>query len=149
MGTILEISPFLAIDSVVNIDKYPFLAKSPEPPIPFIILLPIILPPNREAIPLTKVDDRIGTTYIPCNKEKIVGIVFTDIKDKTRPIDSIDETSKKMADNLIKFLENEVKENRLPKNCEFISVDSFINLFSFILPVCINLSCHERALDNT
>lgn len=76
----------------------------------------VVLPPNREAIPLTKVDDRIGTTYIPCNKEKIVGIVFTDIKDKTRPIDSIDETSKKMADNLIKFLENEVKENRLPKN---------------------------------
>lgn len=74
------------------------------------------LPPDREAIPLTKADDRIGTTYIPCDKNKIAAIVYTDIKDKTRSVDPIDETSKKMADNLIKFLKNEVEENRLPKN---------------------------------
>lgn len=74
------------------------------------------MPPNRKPIPLTKVDDRIGKNYISCDKNKILGIVYTDLKDQTRPVAPIDEVSKKMADNLIKFLENEVKENRLPKN---------------------------------
>ncbi|MGL5314885.1 MAG: acetyl-CoA hydrolase/transferase C-terminal domain-containing protein, partial [Peptostreptococcaceae bacterium] len=74
------------------------------------------VPPNRKPIPLTKVDDRIGKNYISCDKDKIVGIVYTDLKDKTRPVAPIDEISKRMADNLIKFLDNEVKENRLPKN---------------------------------
>lgn len=74
------------------------------------------IPPFRKPIPLTKVDDKIGTNYINCNKDKILGIVFTDIKDKTRPVSKIDDVSKKMADNLIEFLENEVRENRLPEN---------------------------------
>lgn len=73
-------------------------------------------PPNRKPIPLTKVDDRIGTNYIPCDKEKIAAIVYSDIKDQTRPVASIDETSEKMAKNLINFLMNEVKEGRLPNN---------------------------------
>ncbi len=73
-------------------------------------------PPNRQPIPVVKADDRIGTTYIPCDPEKIVAIVETDIKDKTRPVAPIDETSKKMAGHLIKFLENEVKQGRLPNN---------------------------------
>lgn len=74
------------------------------------------VPPYRKPIPLEKPDDKIGKTYIPCNKDKIAGIVFTEIKDKTRPVAPIDDVSKKMAENLIEFLENEVKENRLPKN---------------------------------
>ncbi|MGL5642439.1 MAG: acetyl-CoA hydrolase/transferase family protein [Paraclostridium sp.] len=76
----------------------------------------IDLPPNRKPIPIEKVDDRIGSEYIKCDKDKILGIVFTNIKDNTRPVSEIDEISKKMASNLIGFLENEVKENRLPKN---------------------------------
>lgn len=76
----------------------------------------IDLPPLRKPIPLVSVNDRIGTEYIPCRKDKIAGIVFTDVKDKTRPVAPIDEVSKKMADNLINFLEEEVREKRLPKN---------------------------------
>lgn len=73
-------------------------------------------PPYRKAIPIEKATDKIGTTYIPCDINKIAGIVITDIKDKTRPVAPIDETSSKMAKNLIGFLENEVKEGRLGKN---------------------------------
>lgn len=73
-------------------------------------------PPYRKPIPLVSVEDRIGTTYIPCDIDKIVAIVFTDMKDQTRPVAPIDEKSKKMADNLIKFLESEVDEGRLPEN---------------------------------
>ncbi len=73
-------------------------------------------PPNRKPIPLIRVDDRIGTNYIPCDKEKIAAIVFTDLKDQTRPVAPIDSVSAKMANNLIEFLKDEVKANRLPKN---------------------------------
>ncbi|MGL5651451.1 MAG: acetyl-CoA hydrolase/transferase family protein [Paraclostridium sp.] len=73
-------------------------------------------PPNRKPIPLVKPDDKIGTPYIICNKDKIAAIVYTDIKDKTRPVAPIDSVSEKMAKNLIDFLEKEVEAKRLPKN---------------------------------
>ena len=43
-------------------------------------------PPNRKAIPVEKPEDVIGTPYIPCDPDKIVGIVFTDIPDNVRPL---------------------------------------------------------------
>ncbi|WP_278682178.1 acetyl-CoA hydrolase/transferase family protein [Paraclostridium bifermentans] len=73
-------------------------------------------PPNRKPIPLVKPDDKIGTPYIICNKDKIAAIVYTDIKDKTRPVAPIDSVSEKMAKNLIGFLEKEVEAKRLPTN---------------------------------
>ncbi len=73
-------------------------------------------PPNRKPIPLVKPDDKIGTPYIICNKDKIAAIVYTDIKDKTRSVAPIDSVSEKMAKNLISFLEKEVEAKRLPKN---------------------------------
>lgn len=73
-------------------------------------------PPNRQAVPINNCSDRIGETYIPCDKEKIAAIVFTDITDKTNKIAPRDEISQKMADNLIGFLKNEIKEGRLPRN---------------------------------
>ncbi|MEG2869834.1 MAG: acetyl-CoA hydrolase/transferase family protein [Paraclostridium sp.] len=73
-------------------------------------------PPNRTPIPIVKVDDKIGTNYIPCDKDKIIAIVFTDLKDKTRAVAPIDDVSKKMANNLIEFLYEEVAKGRLPNN---------------------------------
>ncbi|RDY28824.1 acetyl-CoA hydrolase/transferase family protein [Romboutsia weinsteinii] len=73
-------------------------------------------PPNRDIIPLINPDDRIGVPYIKCDLDKISAIVFTDIKDKTRAVAPVDEVSKKMAQNLIQFLEKEVEEKRLPIN---------------------------------
>jgi len=73
-------------------------------------------PPNREPIPIINPDDRIGTPYIPCNPSKIGAIVFTDIKDKVRPLGAIDEDSKAISWYIIDFLQHEVKMGRLPKN---------------------------------
>lgn len=73
-------------------------------------------PPMRKAIPLEKASDRIGTPYIPIDLSKVAAVVFTDISDKTRPVAPIDETSKKISQNLIKFLKEEVTAGRLPKN---------------------------------
>ncbi|MTI68294.1 MAG: acetyl-CoA hydrolase/transferase family protein [Firmicutes bacterium] len=66
-------------------------------------------PPNRKPIPIVKANDIIGTNFIPCDIEKIVAIVETDISDKTREVSEIDGVSKKISNNLISFLENEVK----------------------------------------
>ncbi|MCH4890714.1 acetyl-CoA hydrolase/transferase family protein [Acidaminobacter sp. JC074] len=73
-------------------------------------------PPFRQPIPITHAGDRVGTTFIPCDPEKIAAIVFSDITDKVRPLGAIDEDSKKISGHIIKFLENEVNEGRLPNN---------------------------------
>lgn len=73
-------------------------------------------PPCREAININKASDRIGTRFIPCSIEKIAAIVITNIPDKTNKVAAIDDVSKRMAENLIKFLEVEVEKGRLPKN---------------------------------
>jgi len=73
-------------------------------------------PPNRRPIPLTRVDERIGTPYIPCDPDKIAAIVVTDIIDNVRPLAAVDAISKQMADHLIDFLHNEIKRERLPQN---------------------------------
>ncbi len=73
-------------------------------------------PPFRKPIPIIKTSDRIGTSYIPCDPNKIAGIVITDIKDADKKLAPIDDVSTRMAMNLIGFLDNEVKHNRLPAN---------------------------------
>lgn len=73
-------------------------------------------PPNRQPIPITKADDRIGTTYIPCDPSKIIAIVPCDIIDGTRPLAPIDDDAKAMSGHLTEFLQNEIKQGRLPEN---------------------------------
>lgn len=73
-------------------------------------------PPNREAIPVVKVGDKIGTPYIPCSPEKIKFIVPCDIKDGTRPLGAIDENAKKMSEHTIEFFNREIKAGRMPKS---------------------------------
>ncbi len=73
-------------------------------------------PPNTQPIPLTKSNERIGKPYLTCPPEKIAAIVLTDLPDITNPVTPIDETSQKMAQNLIGFLESEVEKGRLPEN---------------------------------
>lgn len=73
-------------------------------------------PPERLPIPIVKVNDRIGTPYIPCRPEKIKYIVACDIKDNTPPLAEIDEAARTMSQYMIEFLNHEVKLGRLPKN---------------------------------
>lgn len=73
-------------------------------------------PPNRQPIPITRPEDHIGTTYIPCELDKIVAVVPCDISDKVRPLGEIDEDAKHMGENLVAFFKKEVAEGRLPKN---------------------------------
>ena len=73
-------------------------------------------PPARQPIPIVRAGDRIGTTYIPVDPEKIVAIVPCDMPDVTRPLAALDDDAIAMGDNLVEFLTNEVKHGRLPEN---------------------------------
>ncbi len=73
-------------------------------------------PPHREPIPIEKSGDRIGTTYIPCDPNKIVAIVESDIIDNVRPLGAIDDDSRAISNHIIKFLKSEVAAGRLPEN---------------------------------
>ncbi len=71
-------------------------------------------PPNRKPIPILKVGDRIGTHYIPLDKEKIIGIVFTDIEENKRPLSKTTDNSRIMAEIFLDFLQHEIKYGRIP-----------------------------------
>lgn len=68
---------------------------------------------ERTPIPLTKTDDRIGTTGIPVDMEKVKGIVFTNQLDSPSTIIAPDDETKVMASHLISFLRNEIEAGRL------------------------------------
>lgn len=72
-------------------------------------------PPHRKPIPIIHCSDRIGTEYIPLDKNKIAGIVITDIIDNTRPLSPVKDIHKRMAEILMEFLEFEIKKDRIPK----------------------------------
>jgi len=72
-------------------------------------------PPQRSHIPIYRPSDRVGKPYVECGHDKITYIVESDIPDKTRFLEPPDETSEKIAQNLIDFLKHEIKAGRLPQ----------------------------------
>ena len=70
---------------------------------------------ETEAIPVVRANNRVGMPYIRCRPDKIAAVVITDIPDGTRSLAKTDATSQKMADFLIKFLEDEVEAGRMPR----------------------------------
>ena len=73
-------------------------------------------PPFCEPIPITGAGDRIGTSYIPVDPDKIAAIVPCDLPDVTRALAPLDDDAERMGNNLVDFLKNEVKHGRLPEN---------------------------------
>ncbi|HHV46431.1 MAG TPA: acetyl-CoA hydrolase/transferase family protein [Tissierellia bacterium] len=110
-------------------------------------------PPYRDVIPILKAGDRIGTSYIPCNPEKIAAIVITDIMDADKKLSPVDDISNKIAENLIDFLDNEVKHNRLPENLLPLQsgVGSVANavLAGLIYSKYENLSVYSEVIQDT
>ena len=72
------------------------------------------LPPRRKPYLIMSVEDRIGTTSIPIDSEKVVGIIESDYQDHTAPNTPPDAVSKAIAGHLIAFFEHEVAHGRLP-----------------------------------
>jgi acetyl-CoA hydrolase len=74
------------------------------------------LPPRRKPYLIMGVEDRVGSTSIPIDPEKVVGVIESDYADATAQNTPADENSYKIAGHLIEFLEHEVARGRLPNN---------------------------------
>ena len=64
-------------------------------------------PPNRQAIPLTAVDQKIGLPYVKVDRNKIRYIVHSDVLDTPAPLGESKEQNKQIAANLLQFLTTE------------------------------------------
>ncbi|PTX48719.1 succinyl-CoA:acetate CoA-transferase [Melghirimyces profundicolus] len=69
--------------------------------------------PFRSPIDIRQVDDLIGYHYIPCDPEKIIGIVITDEPDSPSRMIPPDEETQQMAGYILELLEHEVRHGRL------------------------------------
>lgn len=71
-------------------------------------------PPFRREIPIYNAGERIGSPYLKVGLDRIDCIVESDILDHVRDLAAPDETSAKIAGNLVEFLEYEQRKGRLP-----------------------------------
>lgn len=69
--------------------------------------------PNRTAIPINKPGDRIGSTSMAVDQNKVVAVVKTDAPDRNAPFKPADDASKQIAGHFLDFLEGEVHAGRL------------------------------------
>lgn len=78
----------------------------------------IVTPWNPPGKPLSIIhtNDRIGSISVKIDPKKVVAIVESQLNFAGRPYTSPDESSKRIASNIIDFFENEVRHNRLPQN---------------------------------
>jgi acetyl-CoA hydrolase len=74
------------------------------------------LPPAKRPFDILTPRDRIGSTSIPCDVDKIVAIVESRRDPVGRPLKAPDDNSVLIAQHIIDFLQSEVKSGRLPKN---------------------------------
>lgn len=96
---IIEINPFYPSEFEGMHDVY-----LPEPP------------PKRKIIPIEHPGDRIGNPYISFDREKLACIVEASLPDPIISTQDPGRTSKKIAGNLVAFLQEEVRAGRLPDN---------------------------------
>lgn len=75
-----------------------------------------LAPPNRLPYLVTHCADRIGKISIPVDPERVVAIVETDKPDNTGKNAPETPESKRIAQHLVHFFEDEVAAGRMPKN---------------------------------
>lgn len=69
--------------------------------------------PNRQPIPITEAGQRIGSTSIDIDLNKVVAVVETNAPDRNAPFSPVDEVSQQIAGHFLDFLEGEVAAGRL------------------------------------
>lgn len=79
-------------------------------------------PPHRREVPIYSVRDRIGSEVIKVDPAKIVGIVYTDAEDESKPFREPDRITRRIGDNVAEFLAAELQAGRIPK--EFLPIQS-------------------------
>lgn len=99
-------------------------------------------PPNRTEIPIYQVGDRIGSPYLACGLDKITCIVESDIIDHVRNLSVPDESSIKIAEYLVEFLEHEQKKGCLPQ--EMLPIQSGVGSIANAVLLGLSKSKYEN-----
>ncbi|KMY67523.1 acetyl-CoA hydrolase [Desulfocarbo indianensis] len=71
-------------------------------------------PPYRMPIPIYRASDRIGKPYIECNPDKVVAVLFSQEEDTCASFNEPDEVSLLIAEQVLDFVQHEIKMGRLP-----------------------------------
>ncbi|HEY6003176.1 MAG TPA: succinate CoA transferase [Anaeromyxobacter sp.] len=71
---------------------------------------------HRKPIPILTADARVGSAYQQLDVSKVVAIVETSNPDRNAPFKAPEEVHKKIALNILDFLDGEVKAGRLPNS---------------------------------
>jgi succinyl-CoA:acetate CoA-transferase len=73
------------------------------------------VPPHRKPIPLVTAHDRIGRPWLEVDPEKVVGVIETEGGDRNTKFTPLDDVSKAIGDNVVRFFQQEEAAGRLPK----------------------------------
>ena len=79
-------------------------------------------PPHRREIPIYKPSDRIGSTVLKIDPEKIIGIVLSNASESIKPFTAPDEITQKIGDNVCHSLAEQLRLGKIPK--EFLPIQS-------------------------
>ena len=79
-------------------------------------------PPHRKAIPLERVDDRIGTATLRVDPKKVIGVVLTDDSDRLAPFTPLSAETEQIGRNVAAFLKAELQRGAIP--AEFLPLQS-------------------------
>lgn len=79
-------------------------------------------PPHRREIPIYKPSDRIGSTVLKIDPNKIIGVVPSNASESIKPFTAPDEVSQHISENICNFLSTQLREGRIPK--EFLPIQS-------------------------
>ena len=79
-------------------------------------------PPQRREIPIYRTGDRIGRDCIKIDPKKVVAVVITEQKTEVKHFNDADDITSRIAANVACFLENEIKEGRIPES--FLPIQS-------------------------
>jgi succinyl-CoA:acetate CoA-transferase len=76
----------------------------------------VYIPKPGSPIPITRVNQRVGTPYVPCDPRKIAAIVPSESLEKEILYGKPTAIEEKIVDNLFSFLMDEVEKGRIPRS---------------------------------
>lgn len=79
-------------------------------------------PPNRKAIPVYFVNDKIGVPYVQIDPKKVVGIINTNLPNEICPFTSSNNLTEQIGKNVADFLCKEMRKGTIPSS--FLPVQS-------------------------
>ena len=95
-------------------------------------------PPARREIPIYHAHDRAGTPTAHVDPKKVLGVVKTSMPlGKNDPFTPVDDTTRRIGENVCEFLINEMKQGRIPKS--FLPIQSGVgNIANAVLDALEN-----------